>query len=104
MQAITRALCNTKVGISKHGTLSPTYNELKNELCSTNNVAYDLWFCHDGITCCVSGNKKEVCVGLAYDAQYLATEVRYYSNKGECVSAQRCRISIATWGGIVYSS
>jgi hypothetical protein len=41
MQANTRTLYNVKVGSSNHGTLAPTYKELKKDYRSTNIVEYE---------------------------------------------------------------
>ena len=59
LQAITGIICNVKVGSSKHNTPTPTYKGLKKELCSTNNVEYEFWFCPDDIKRCISGTKMK---------------------------------------------
>ena len=59
LQAITRTMCNAKVGIRKHGTHAPTYKGLRKEFCSPNNVEYEFWFCPDDIKCCMSRSKKK---------------------------------------------
>ena len=38
---------------------APTYKGLKKGFCSTNNVEYEFWFCHDVIKRCVSATKKK---------------------------------------------
>ena len=52
-------MCNAKVRSRKHGTPAPTYKGLKNEFRSTNNVAYEFWFCPHDIKRCVSDTKKK---------------------------------------------
>ena len=64
MQANTVILCNAKVRISKYNTPAPTYNKLKNDYCSTNNVEYKFWFCLDDVKHCVNGSKKKYALDL----------------------------------------
>lgn len=59
MQTNTWTLCNSKVGIGKHGTSAPMYKETKKKFLSTNNVQQVFWFFLDNIKCCVNGNKKK---------------------------------------------
>ena len=59
LQAITSTMCNAKVGSNKHDTPAPTYKGFKKEFCSTINVEYEFWFCHDDTKRCISGTKKK---------------------------------------------
>ena len=63
LQAITKTMCNSKVGSSKHGTPTPIYKGLKKKFRSTNNVEYEFWFCPNDIKRCVSGIKKKYVLG-----------------------------------------
>jgi hypothetical protein len=59
LQAITRTMCNAKVGIGKHDTPAPTYKGLRKEFRSPNNIEYEFWFCPDDIKRCMNGSKKK---------------------------------------------
>ena len=39
-----RTLCNTKVRIGKHGTSASTYNDMRKQFPSTNNMEYGFGF------------------------------------------------------------
>jgi hypothetical protein len=58
MQANTWTLCNAKFVTNKHGIHALAYKGIKRESCSTNNVEYKFWYCHNYIKRCVSGNKN----------------------------------------------